>query len=422
MISFFPAPYEDEILYSILARYHLRSGNTSYVTTNQDLYNEGIITSSIDLPSNNNRLVENIPKVFGYTADEIIKNYTLFNYYTSFVDAHEKQLALEMLKGNDGRGVHSIVGAAQVSVKQQGYFKICPICYKEEIEDYGEAYLHRIHQIPEVFICNKHQVPLKISKQPIHYYGKNSYVPLLEIEFKENITNDLFINNSEHFLAINKYIEYLLSNGVNNKDYLWITDQYKNRLRELCLCTPSGRVNIDEVERKFIKFYGEEFLKLFDLNIYSNNITNWIKYMLRISRSNVNPIKHLLLIRFLGIDLEEFFNKKIDYKPFGDGPWICLNKICDNYCKPVIDKIHISYNSKKQKPVGRFKCECCGFTYARCGPDACRDDKYKIGKVITIGERYKEEIESLARKGVSIRYISRELGISQKTIKKYIQN
>ena len=39
MISFFPAPYQDEILYSILARYHLRSGNTSYFTTNEDLYN-----------------------------------------------------------------------------------------------------------------------------------------------------------------------------------------------------------------------------------------------------------------------------------------------------------------------------------------------------------------------------------------------
>ncbi|MDU1604723.1 MAG: TnsD family Tn7-like transposition protein [Clostridium sp.] len=421
MISFFPAPYEDEILYSMLSRYHLRSGNTSYVTTNEDLYNEGIITSSIDLPSNNGRLVENMPKSFGYTSEEIIRSYTLFNYYTSFVDAHEKQLALEMLKGNDGRGVHSIVGAAQVSVKQQGYFKICPICYKEEIEDYGEAYLHRIHQIPEVFICSKHQVPLKISKQPIHYYGKNSYVPLLEVEFKENITNDLFINNLEHFIAINQYIEFLLSNEVSNKDYLWITDQYKNRLRELCLCTPSGRVNIDEVENRFIKFYGEEFLNLFELNIYSNNITNWIKYMLRISRSNVNPIKHLLLIRFLEINLEEFFNMKIEYKPFGEGPWICLNKICDNYYKPIIESVEISYNSSKRKPVGRFKCECCGFTYARCGPDICEDDKYKIGRTITIGEMYKEEIERYSRKGVSIRYISRNLGIGQRTVKKYLE-
>lgn len=55
------------------------------------------------------------------------------------------------------------------------------------------------------------------------------------------------------------------------------------------------------------------------------------------------------------------------------------------------------------------------------GTDVCEEDKYKIGKVITIGERYKEEIERLSRKGVSIRYISREFGVGQKTVKKYIQ-
>lgn len=37
MITFFPVPYEDEVLYSVLARYHVRSGNTSYKATMQDL-------------------------------------------------------------------------------------------------------------------------------------------------------------------------------------------------------------------------------------------------------------------------------------------------------------------------------------------------------------------------------------------------
>lgn len=44
MISFFPTPYEDELLYSILARYHLRSGNISYVDTNKDLFNKMAIS------------------------------------------------------------------------------------------------------------------------------------------------------------------------------------------------------------------------------------------------------------------------------------------------------------------------------------------------------------------------------------------
>jgi MinD superfamily P-loop ATPase len=81
----------------------------------------------------------------------------------------------------------------------------------------------------------------------------------------------------------------------------------------------------------------------------------------------------------------------------------------------------VNYNCSKKKSLGKFKCEGCGFAYARCGLDICEEDKYKIGKIITIGEVYKYEIERLSRKGVSIRYISRKLGVGQKIVKKYIQ-
>ena len=326
-----------------------------------------------------------------------------------------------MLKGNDGRGVHSIVGAGQKGANKEGYFKICPICYKEEVEDYGEAYLHRINQIPEVFICSKHKVPLMRSKYPIYYYGKNSYVRLDEkefIEFKQ--IRPILMRNLDKLLKLNKSIQYLLNGNTDNRDELWITEQYKSRLKQMELCTPSGRVNLEELQKRFIDYYGEEFLMIFDLNFYSENITNWIKYMVRSNRSKVNPIKHLLLIDFMNINIEEFFTKKITYEPFGRGPWVCLNKICCNYSKPTIKTIEIGYNSKKRKPVGKFKCEQCGFTYSRCGPDICEEDKYKIGKIITIGDLYKEEIRRLWNKNYSIRQIARELKLGQRTVKKYI--
>ncbi len=37
MVSFFPQPYPDEILYSVIAPYHIRSGNTSPKITLQEL-------------------------------------------------------------------------------------------------------------------------------------------------------------------------------------------------------------------------------------------------------------------------------------------------------------------------------------------------------------------------------------------------
>lgn len=42
----------------------------------------------------------------------------------------------------------------------------------------------------------------------------------------------------------------------------------------------------------------------------------------------VNPLRHIPLIRFIGVNIKDIFNKRIEYKPFGDSPWKCFNKIC----------------------------------------------------------------------------------------------
>ena len=125
-----------------------------------------------------------------------------------------------------------------------------------------------------------------------------------------------------------------------------------------------------------------------------------------------------MFIKFLGIGIRDIFNKKIEYKPFGDGPWPCMNKICDNYRKKVIDDVEISYNSKKKSPVGKFKCDC-GYTYSRVGPDKSEEDLYRIGKVIEMGSLWEDRLEGLIIRKASLNYIERALETSQRTIKKY---
>ena len=49
MIAFFPQAYHDELLYSLLSRYHQRSGNARFVFTAEELYRNGKLTHpSID--------------------------------------------------------------------------------------------------------------------------------------------------------------------------------------------------------------------------------------------------------------------------------------------------------------------------------------------------------------------------------------
>ena len=42
MIGFFPEFYEDELLYSLLARYYIRSGYLNYVYAAEDLFQKNV--------------------------------------------------------------------------------------------------------------------------------------------------------------------------------------------------------------------------------------------------------------------------------------------------------------------------------------------------------------------------------------------
>lgn len=47
MVTFFPTPYPDELLYSLVARYHNRSGNECISYTLQELYNTKRLTAPV---------------------------------------------------------------------------------------------------------------------------------------------------------------------------------------------------------------------------------------------------------------------------------------------------------------------------------------------------------------------------------------
>lgn len=419
MISFFPTPYRGELLYSVLSRFHVRSSNISFASTMEDLYGKSYVNAVIDLPSNINTLVNNMPFGNEYTSDYFIKRYTLYNYYAAFLEDEKAQEIFNIMKSGKGSGIHSKVGAVPGISEVDKYYKLCPKCYEEDISMYGEGYLYRLHQTPGVIICPKHQELLLISKEPISFIGRNAFINVMDLEFKDNKYLGSISNREIGiFTELANDIEYLLNTDVSHKTKKWFVTQYKTRLMELGLCTINGIVDINEVFVRFTEFYGDNLLKTFNFNIYAVDKTNWIKYLLRNQNYVVHPLKHILLSRFLSIKIDELFNKKLEYKPFGYGEWPCLNKVCSNYLKPTIKEVAVKYNSHAKKPVGEFKCDC-GFTYQRIGPDKCEDDKYKVGKVKELGWLWEQKLTGLLQKGVSLNAIEKKLSTSQNTIKKY---
>lgn len=86
MIYFFPYPYPDETFYSLVSRYQVWSGNTNSKDLLRELYGKVTVVASKHLPSNFDILMEQLPKGYQLNIDNLIKDTTLYKYYTAFSD------------------------------------------------------------------------------------------------------------------------------------------------------------------------------------------------------------------------------------------------------------------------------------------------------------------------------------------------
>ena len=83
MIGYFPIRYSDELLYSIIARYHVHTGIPSFKVTISELFGKSTMRAVIDFPGNLQGLVNNQP--FNLTSEMIIKENTMFPLYQPFL-------------------------------------------------------------------------------------------------------------------------------------------------------------------------------------------------------------------------------------------------------------------------------------------------------------------------------------------------
>jgi len=419
MMMFFPVPYEDEVLYSVLARYHVRSGNTSYKATMQDLFSSISVTAVMDLPSNIQNLVNNMPLNSRYTEEYLIKSHTLFPFYSAFLPPERAEQVFESMKGENGGSIYSRTGIMASSIVLNQYFKFCPVCVKEDKLRYGELYWHRVHQIPGILVCPKHYVPLYDSQVPIRGYNKYQYKAASEENCVKPDIDMIYADDVfEKLVRLAEDAQVLLNSDFEKRNIEWYKEQYLAKMMEMGFATSNGKVYQKDFIKEFIDYYGEKFLDIVQSRIDVDNDSNWLMDMIRKKNKTAHPIRHLLLARFLGITIDNLFNKKLEYKPFGDGPWPCLNAAADHYLKPVVFDLKVSHSTDSKCPVGTFSC-ACGFVYTRSGPDGSEDARYRFGRIKRFGQVWDERLKELVDQKLSLRETARLLGVDSNTVKKY---
>lgn len=165
MIAFFPQTYPDELLYSLLSRYHQRSGNARFVFTAEELYRNGKLTHpSIDFV---NAFTDDAMnwltrvKPWGIVAEK----HTMFPALIRFLPLGRRKEAEEGVRRQNGNWKNLMCLPV---LEERRYLRFCTQCAKEDREERGETYWHREHQIPRIRVCPKHRLFLENSSIPIH--------------------------------------------------------------------------------------------------------------------------------------------------------------------------------------------------------------------------------------------------------------
>ncbi|EJP6472072.1 TnsD family transposase [Clostridium botulinum] len=418
MIHFFTDPYKDELIYSAISRYHYYTGNIDYKDTLEELFGKRSIVPSLEIGSNIDTLSKNLGD--RYTAENIIKKHTIFPYYSPFLPKDRKAELIKEIAYRDGNGIYAKLGMVAGSVCKKNKIYYCPCCAKNEIEKYGEPYIHREHQLQGIYICPHDGVELK--KYSVDK-SNSSRIEFIRLDKKLLDLRNITVVDSRYYdklYKISKNAYYLLQTDLDNISKEKVLEKYKSLLYEKGLTTSSKRVKQRELYEKFISFYSKNFLEEIESRINNDDEYNWLRVITRNLKRTVHPIRHLLLINFLEDDIEKFFkdiNKQ--FNPFGKGPWPCLNSAADHYKQNVVTDLKITEDYKIKVPVGTFTCKC-GFVYSRKGPDKTEQDKCKIGRIKNFGVVWENKLKvCLKKEKYGLRELARIMNCDPKTVIKF---
>jgi len=431
MLGFFPTPYPDELLYSIIARYHIRSGNISPKITLQELFGSTTTIATPDLPANLNYLSKQIQHLIPNLVTNLIAKYTLYSFYQPFLPPQRDRSIQKSMKAHSGQNIHTRAGIMGSAIATPRYFRFCPQCNAEDLDRYGEIYWHRLHQITGVFVCPEHSIRLQDSTVSFQGFNRHEYYAAsndncLLVEpcdtHSDLHSGRLDQRTQRQLQTLATDIWWLLNRNLAAHSPEYFQQQYRALLIDREYANSNGRVLRVRLNRDFRLFYTKEMLELLDSSLGENSDSHWLFDLPCKHRKSFHPIRHLLLIRFLTDSVERFFTTKYQYQPFGKAPWICLNPAANHYRQPVITDLKISHCLENKRPLGVFSCEC-GMIYCRTGPDESKEDLYKIGKIVEFGQLWQQKLRELVEeRKLGLRAIARELNVDTRTVNRYVSS
>lgn len=343
MILYFPKAYPDELLYSQLARYYIKSGYTAYRFAAEALYKSKTVKPNIEFI---NAFTEEALRTItnGTTFEEVILTHTMFPYYARFLNYERRNQALKAVSEmrNDYYNLLCFPKNKNAVIR---YLRYCPVCAKADRQQYGEAYWHRQHQMINVDICPLHYCRLIHSEIPINSQASPSLITA-----EESIQDDaeIVISDNEIECKLAQYIAAVFSSPFDMDSTARIGDYLHSKMENTKYLSLRGQQrNITALFTDYNAYYR---------NLLNNTLFEQWHLQKIFTNDRFGTYEICLLAMFLNISPDELIHMELPRKrqqDIFDTEIKRLHKQGLNYAE-IARRLNASYDVVKSIGEGRY--------------------------------------------------------------------
>lgn len=363
MLSYFPAVYSGELLYSVLARYHRHVGLPGSMNTMSTFFGKQHVIATIDLQGHLQELADRIPVERGLTVNHLIDKLTLFPYVTAFEPQSVQAKVRQAMMRGEVKNLHVRLGLTTYRVGKSGVLRFCSKCAQAMIANHSELYWRRDHQLPSVLVCPEHGCALLESNVSFVQNSRHQYIAATHANCPKHARPVIPAVDQAtllHLQCLARLSAELLENPSRKRAFAGWTIFYRDKMCEAGLVRPDCRIDQQFFSQEFRNFYGRTLELLPGVLDGKEFSGNWLKAMVRKHRKASHPLYHLLVQNFLA--QRDLVQQDRHVSLFGAGPWECLNPLARHRAKfPITD---VTQHNNHGKITGVFTCTC-GYVYTR---------------------------------------------------------
>lgn len=301
--------------------------------------------------------------------------------------------------------------------------RYCPRCIEYDDNQFGEAFIHRVHQFAPFPLCLEHNVslitqcpecskPLCTNTKQLH----SPYCPHCEKHLEcESKAADPFLK--EIFAIF--YTIFLDRSEITAKDIL---AKLLAALGNKGFIHFKGHIYKSKIINELFNTSGEEALIKLSLTRTELSSSAYMTRMFDVKYMASQLMLYLALIKWIFGDAHTFLSYTVGYSfplPFGPGPWRCVNKICPSFKK---DRSAIVSCKRyvHEYITGEFCCPECGMRYTRRSKPGEIEDEEKFS-VESFGHLWMDQVIALDAKGITYDQIAAQVYSSDVSVRKHLK-